>query len=152
MALTGLHPATSISEGNKAVVLKSIELFNARDWEGYLALCTEDSHIVDMATGAEFRGHSGWMDFCENATSAFPDCTLEIYHILADDDGHVASQCIFQGTNTGDMAMGTAVMPATGKHLYTKAAGFFDIRDGKIATYTRFADSYTVVSQLGLAG
>jgi predicted ester cyclase len=45
------------------------------------------------------------MEFLENATTAFPDCTLNIDHILADEKGEVASQCTFKGTNLGDMVM-----------------------------------------------
>lgn len=137
------------AEDDIQVVLASIEYFNDRDWERYLAICTEDSLVVDMATGAKFVGHSGWMEFCENATTAFPDCTLQIDHILANERGEVASQCTFKGTNTGDMRMNERVVPASGRVLETRAAGFFTIRDGKIASYTRYGDTMTVLVQLG---
>jgi steroid delta-isomerase-like uncharacterized protein len=125
-----------VSEDNIQVVLESIEHFNSRTWDKYLELCTSDSLVVDMATGAKFEGHAGWMEFLENATTAFPDCTLNIDHILADEKGEVASQCTFKGTNLGDMVMNENTVPPSGRVLETKAAGFFSIREGKIAAYT----------------
>lgn len=133
---------------NKAAVQASIDAFNERDWTKFLEVCTIDSEIIDVPSGERYRGHEGWMQFNQRAVEAFPDCTLTLTEIVADDH-FVATQCIFKGTQTGTLRMTNGEIPPTNKAVEVLAAGWFPMADGKIAAYKRYSDLMAVMSQLG---
>jgi len=135
---------------NEAVVREAIEAYNVRDWEKAITCCTEDSDVVDVPTGLTYRGHAGWLEFLQNAVKAFPDSTLTLTNVVANDQ-FVATQCIFRGTHNGSLTMPQGELPPTGRSVEVHAAGFFPIRDGKIAEYRRYSDVLAFLSQLGIA-
>lgn len=134
---------------NEAVVRAAIEAFNQRDWKTALDCCTEESNVVDVPTGQVYYGHAGWMQFLQAAVSAFPDSTLTLTNVVAN-DRFVATQCIFRGTHTGSLLMPQGDLPPTGKSVEVHAAGFFPIADGKISEYRRYSDVLAFLSQLGM--
>jgi len=83
------------------------------------------------------------------AMQAFPDSTLEITNIIANET-FVATQCDFRGTHAGTMVMPQGQIEATGKKVLVHAAGFFPIMDGKIFEYRRRSDAGSFIHQLGI--
>ncbi len=137
------------AKDNEAVVRAAIDAYNRRDWATALACCTEDSVVVDEPTGQTYHGHSGWLQFLQTAVSAFPDSTLTLTNVVAN-DRYVATQCLFQGTHTGPFPMPNGGISPTGRAVTVPAAGFFPIVGGKIAEYHRYSDVLAFLTQLGV--
>ena len=137
------------AQENESVVRASIEAYNRRDWAMALECCTEDSNIVDVPTGQTYYGREGWMQFLQNAVNAFPDSTLTLTNVVAN-DSFVATQCIFRGTHTGALTMPQGELAPTGRVVEVPAAGFFPMVNGKIAEYRRYSDVLAFLKQIGL--
>jgi steroid delta-isomerase-like uncharacterized protein len=137
------------AQDNEAVLRKSIQAYNDRDWDKALECCTEDSNVIDIPTGQTYRGRAGWLEFLQNAVKAFPDSTLTLTNVVANDQ-FVATQCIFRGTHTGSLTMPQGEMSPTGRSVEVQAAGFFPFVNGKIAEYRRYSDVMAFLSQIGV--
>ena len=119
--------------------------FNSQDWEGMLALLTDDvAHDVNQGgreTGKEaFRAFLARMDRCYSE---------QVTHlvVMANDDGsRAAAEFVIEGTykeTDGDF------LPATGQRYTLPAGTFFAIRDGKISRVTNYYNLNDWLSQVG---
>ena len=65
---------------NMALMMKSNDAFNRRDWDAFVALVDEDVVIESRLVALEggYRGHEGVRRWWEDFLGAFPDYTLEI--------------------------------------------------------------------------
>src|ERR1044072_3494898 len=113
------------AQENEAVVRAAIEAYNRRDWDTAVNYCcTEDSKVIDVPTGMSYDGHAGWLEFLQNAVKAFPDSTLTLTNVVANDH-YVATQCIFRGTHTGSLTMPQGELTPTGRQGEGYGAGVF---------------------------
>lgn len=102
---------------------------------------------MDVPTGQTYYGHAGWLQLLQSTVNTFPDSTLTLTNVVANDH-YIATQCIFRGTHTGSLTMPQGELAPTGRLVKGSAAGFFLTASGKIAEYRRYSD---VLAFLGLA-
>lgn len=142
---------TSTLEENKEVVRRYYEeAFNDRRIDLLDELIAEDVVNHDplsdeTLTAEEARGFEGFVRHVEVAHEAFPDATVTIEDVIAEDD-EVAVRFTFEGTHEGRFG---GVEP-TGKRVSGTNIGFFRIEDGKIAERWLESDDLGLLQQLGV--
>lgn len=131
-------------EANKATVVKIMEAFASANLEIINDLVSENyvEHFPDERF--QSTGKQNLIDACADYIKSFPDQSIEIKHITADND-IVMAFYTYRGTNTGDM-MG---MPATGKQVEVNATDVFKIEDGKAVEHWGVFDVAEFMTQLG---
>ena len=69
-----------------------------------------------VATGQEFRGHAGQLEYLQGWSTAFPDSRVEVLRVIA---GDMAAAVEFRGigTHTGTFHTPMGDIPATGRRL-----------------------------------
>jgi steroid delta-isomerase-like uncharacterized protein len=116
-------------DASVALVRDYYDAFNARDWDGMLALLAEDV-IHDVNQGASRKGRAEFARFLERMDVCYEE-RLEDMVVMASDDGaRAAAEFLvigaYQSTDDG--------MPeATGQRYELPAGAFFTIADGKIS-------------------
>ncbi len=65
--------------------------FNDYDLDRALTYADEDVEWVNIPLGQIFRSHDGFREFMQGWKTAFPDCTVDVKHQIASEDG-VASE------------------------------------------------------------
>jgi steroid delta-isomerase-like uncharacterized protein len=119
------------TEENKEIVRRWIEARNRHDLEAAVALFAGD-----------------WQDRIRRSfasvTDSFPDVHIIVEEMIAEGD-RVALRWGFRGTQRGTYQD----IPATGKTVDWRGIDIYTIRDGKIVTMVREADSLSVLQQLG---
>ena len=126
-----------------ALINTYYDAFNRQDWEGMLALLTDDiAHDVNQGereTGIDaFRAFLARMDRCYSE-----QVTQRV--VMANGD-RAAAEFVIEGTykNTdGDF------LPATGQRYTLPVGAFFDIRDGRIARVTNYYNLEDWLKQVG---
>ena len=81
--------------------------------------------------------------------TAFPDMKVTSVDRVVGDDA-VAAEIMFNGTNSGPMAMGGMEMPPTGKSAQGRGTYIARVKDGKIVEFRAHPDAAGVMMQLGL--
>jgi len=81
--------------------------------------------------------------------TAFPDMKVSTVTRVVGDDA-VAAEIVFDGTNTGPMAMGGMEMPPTGKSAQGRGSYIARVKDGKIVEFRAHPDAAGVMMQLGM--
>jgi steroid delta-isomerase-like uncharacterized protein len=119
------------TEENKDLVLRWIEAQNKTDLQGALACWTDNNREW---LGAAFN----------RFTAAFPDIHLAINEMVAEGDKVVVLWTL-TGTHRGDWRG----IPGTGKAVTWNATDTYAIKDGRIASLARAADSLVLLKQLG---
>jgi steroid delta-isomerase-like uncharacterized protein len=77
---------------------------------------------------------------------AFPDISIDLKELLAEDD-RVMAQFVLSGTNTGPYR---GLAQPTGKHGSMRTIFVFRLRDGTIAEISGVADRMEFLTQLGI--
>ncbi len=119
--------------------------FNEQDWEGMLALLTDDiAHDINQGereTGKEaFRAFLARMDRC------YSERVCELVVMTNDKIPRAAAEFVIEGTykaTDGDF------LPATGQRYTLPVGAFFDIRDGKISRVTNYYNLNDWLAQVG---
>src|SRR5690348_11060259 len=98
------------AEENARIARSAYELWNARDFDGGVALATPDVEVVNVATGHTHRGESGLREFLQGWATAFPDAQVEVTNVVADDRGAV-TEFTGRGTHTGPLVTPAGEIP-----------------------------------------
>ena len=122
----------SVAE-NKAIVRDWIAARNTHDIEAAVALWAEEQQAGLRVSFNSF-------------TAAFPDVQIIIQEMIGEGD-KVAILWTFLGTHRGPFQG----IPATGKTVEWDGIDLYTIRDGKITSLVRQADSRHLFQQLGVA-
>jgi quinol monooxygenase YgiN/predicted ester cyclase len=142
---------TTVREGDtRTLIERDIELWNARDREGWLAAA--DLHRL------EFQGPGGLRLLGQEAADtvwttwneAFPDNRLAITTIHTDDRGG-AVEGRLTGTHTGTLRGPAGEIAATNQTVDTPFSSIYEIGDGKITSVHLFYDQMELLTQLGVA-
>jgi len=132
-------------EKNKATMRRVFtEVFN----KGNFAITPEliaPNYVFRSPLGMEFKGPNGFTQMVAMSRTAFPDLSLTIDDILAEED-KVALRYTLRGTFKGDL-MG---IPPTGKQITIKASLFVRLAGGKEVEAFEFFDSLDMYRQLGI--
>jgi steroid delta-isomerase-like uncharacterized protein len=118
-------------------------LWNAWDDEAVEELLAED-FTFRGSLGDTVTGHQGFRSYRDKVRAAFPDFHNEIVDFVSDDD-RAAARLHYTGRHHG-VLFGVA---GTGKPIAYDGAGFFTIRDGRIASLWVLGDQAALRAQLG---
>ena len=88
--------------------------FNERDFDRAASVFADDAEMLNVATGAVYRGPPGFRRDMEYWFTAFPDCTCDVTSVIATDDTAVI-EFVARGTNTGPLVNPERRNPAYGK-------------------------------------
>jgi predicted ester cyclase len=143
--LAQAQPATSTEtlEQNKAVSRQFVDLINAKDLEGALALLADN--FASYAASPEPLNRDGVRAYFTMLFASFPDLNDTLLDVIAEGDKVVRFSRV-EGTNTGEF-MG---MPATGKKASWLLVDIDRIVDGKILEHWAVSDNLGMMQQLGL--
>lgn len=133
-------------EANKAVARRFFEeMWNDRNLDIAAELITPETRCHDV-TG-EYVGYEGAQQHIMGTVMAFPDLTVTIDDMFAEDD-MVAVRSTARGTHTG-MLMGQ--IPPTGAAITMTSNILFRFAGGKIVEAWPFPDMLGVMQQVGAA-
>ena len=130
----------------KTTIRKGVELWNAQDRDGFLALFDDSAVFIDPTTGTQFTGpeeiRTGWYD---PVMDGYPD--REVKDAVVFGEGElVCLQGRLAGTHTGT----ARDMPPTGRRFDTPFVTVFEVRDGKVTRLWQYGDRLLMLEQLGL--
>lgn len=119
--------------------------FNRQDWEGMLALLTDDiAHDVNQ--GGRETGIPAFRAFLARMDRCYSEQVTQLVVMVNEAGNRAAAEFVIEGTykaTDGDF------LPASGQR-YTLAVGaFFDIRDGKISRVTNYYNLQDWLQQVG---
>jgi steroid delta-isomerase-like uncharacterized protein len=124
---------------------RSIDLFNARDWDAAAAELAPDCEFVDQARSVTAKGRQQCLEYMQGWVTAFPDGQITSPRIT-DAGSRTVSQHIGSGTNDGPLGP----LPASGRQV---SLPFCEVReydaDGKVIGAELYYDQVTMLVQLG---
>lgn len=131
------------------LIKNSLEAWNKKDKEAFLANMTESSEIISPG-GLVLRGREGAETFWNVWQGAFPDSRGTVSNVFVAGD-QACDEGTFEGTHTGTL-YGTDgnQIPPTGKRVSLSIAQVRTIRDGKFVTDRIYFDQVELLTQLGL--
>ncbi|HZU11974.1 MAG TPA: nuclear transport factor 2 family protein [Chloroflexota bacterium] len=132
------------------LVNRAYDAFNRADYDTNLALATDDVEIVTVAFGETVRGKDAFRQWQQRWKTAAPDGRVQIVSQVIGPDAAV-NECLFLGTNTGPLESPMGPLPPTGKSFSSPFIEVWRFRDGKVASLHNYADTLTLLTQLGLA-
>jgi steroid delta-isomerase-like uncharacterized protein len=98
-------------------------------------------HVGDR----EFRGTGGYRAFFDTYTNAFPDLSVEINDLIAE-DSFVVTTYTARGQHTGAL-MG---IEPTGKQVNVQGVNVSQYRDGKLVESNNLFNEMSLMQQLGV--
>jgi steroid delta-isomerase-like uncharacterized protein len=108
--------------------------FNEQDWEGMLALLTDDvAH--DINQGEREVGKDAFREFLARMDRCYNERVYNLVVLTNDKIPRAAAEFIIEGTykaTDGDF------LPATGQRYSLPVGAFFEISDGKISRVTNY--------------
>jgi predicted ester cyclase len=133
----------------KELVLKSVDEWNKKNKEAFLAHFTESSEITGPE-GVTLHGLQGVEMFWEVWQGAFSDNNGTISNIFAAGN-RACAEVTVESTHTGTLHLADgSQIPATGRQLCLPVAQVHTIRDGKFLTSHIYFDQFGLLTQLGL--
>lgn len=132
-----------MTNASAALVLDSLEAFNAGDKERLLAVVAPE--LVMHLTGSPepIRGREAWLDGFELMKRAFPDLEARVDDVVAAED-RVAVRLTLRGTHAGDFQG----LPATGRTIEYVSHEFYRVEEGRIAEEWICSDTASLLRQL----
>jgi predicted ester cyclase len=130
-----------VSEANKMVVRRLLELYNDADWDGLEDVMSADYvHHNNGAsmTLAQFKRGAAWV------RAGIPDFQIEIEDLVAEGD-KVAARGVGRGTHLGSMFGEAPTSRAIALHI----AMIYRLQDGRIMEDWEAMDEYDLRSQIG---
>jgi len=142
---------SSVRDGDtRSLIERNIELWNARDREGWMA--GMDLHRLELQApgGMRLTGREAADAIWSTWIGGFPDNRLEIITIHADDRGGV-HEGRFVGTHAGTLRGPAGEIAATGRTVDARFTGVYEFEEGKITSFHLYFDQAELFTQLGLA-
>ncbi len=134
----------------KTIIRKGIELWNAHDRDGYLALYDDSVVFIDQSTGQQLTGREEFgKGFYDVLTDAYPD--REVKDPVVFGEGElVCLQARNVGTHTGIFHSPAGEIPPTGKPFDVPSVWIAEVRDGKVTRAWQYYDRLLVLEQWGI--
>ncbi len=147
LALATVTPALA-GDTAEAVVQAYLAAWNAHDSAAAAAFFADGVVYYDASVGTPVEGRdAAKTGVIDNFLTAVPDAVWTMKGAPVVDDGSVAFEWEFSGTNTGPWGDGT---PATGKPFAFTGASVFRVKDGAIVSQSDYYDALGFYKQLGL--
>jgi len=129
---------------------QGLAAWNHHDPDAFVALLADDFVWYDWTTPEPMRDKQAARAYFNAWMTAFPDMKTKAVSQIVGDDA-VATELVFEGTNTGPMSMGGQTMPATRKKVTGHGDYFARIRNGKIVEFRTHPDVAGMMMQLGMS-
>ena len=130
------------------VVESFFEAWNAKDWERWAQLHSDDAYHAGPDHAQPLRGRDAILATHTGLGKVFPDFHYEITRIFGGQE-LVCAEWTLVGTHQGPMpAPGGRVAP-TGKSIRIPGAFVFRIVDGHVSEYVGHVDFLGLFTQLG---
>jgi predicted ester cyclase len=130
-----------MSDANKIVVRRLLDLYNAGDWDGIDGLVDPGyvHHNNDLALNlAQFKRGAAWI------RGALPDFAIGIEDMVAEGD-RVAIRFVGRGTHAGSMYGETPTSKAVALHGQV----VYRLADGRVAEDWETMDEHDLMKQIG---
>ena len=126
------------------LVLTYYAAFNRGDWDGMLALLTDDvAH--DLNQGARQTGREAFAAFLGRMNASYREQLRDIVVLASLDGDRAAAEYVVHGEylNTDE-----GLPPAKGQVYVLPGGAFFDIRDDRIARVTNYYNLQDWIAQV----
>lgn len=134
-----------MSDQAAAVVRAYYDAFNRGDWDGMLALLTDDvAH--DINQGGREIGREPFRRFLAHMETSYREMLRDIVVLTESSGRRAAAEFVVHGTylrTDGDLP------PAKGQTYVLPAGAFFELRDGKIARISNYYNLQDWLRQIG---
>jgi steroid delta-isomerase-like uncharacterized protein len=141
---------TSVREGGTwSLIERNIELWNARDRDGWLAAADLYRMVLEAPGGLRLAGRDAAQGFWATWNEAFPDNRIDTVSIHADDRGGV-QEGRFIGTHKGTLRGLSGDVPATGCSLNVRFCSIYEFDEGKVTSFHLYFDRAEMLTQLGM--
>ena len=116
------------------LVLTYYSAFNRGDWDGMLALLTDDV-VHDLNQGGRELGRDAFAVFLARMNSSYREQLRDIIVLATIDGDRAAAEYVVHGEyhNTDE-----GLPPANGQKYVLPGGAFFDIREDRIARVTNY--------------
>jgi steroid delta-isomerase-like uncharacterized protein len=128
---------------NKALTLRWIRAWNARDWAAEAACRTAD-YLAHMSGIPVPLDTAGWDNFTQTFISAFPDAQITVDSAVEEGD-LVAGRWTIAGTHRGEFQG----VPATGRPITMAGVDFSRVVNGRVAEHWSQFDVLALMQQIG---
>ncbi len=119
--------------------------FNRGDWNGFLALLTDDV-IHDLNQGSRERGRDVFARFMERMNRCYSEQIVDLAIMVAPDGARAAVEFTVLGTY---LKTDEGLPEARGQKYRLPGGAFFEIRDGKVARVTNYYNLQDWLRQVG---
>lgn len=141
-------PPAVAADSAQSIVDAYLEAWNAHDSAKAASYFADNVTYYDASVGKPVEGReAARMTVIDTFLKAVPDAVWTVRGSPVVQDGRVAFEWEFSGTNTGAWSDGT---PATGKKFSFAGASMFTVGDGKITQQSDYYDALGFYKQLGL--
>ena len=119
--------------------------FNAADYDGMVALLTEDV-VHDINQGSREIGRAAFRTFLSHMEECYSEQLKDIVVLVESTGLRAAAEFVVHGVYA---ATDTGLPEATGQTYVLPAGAFFDVRDGLIARVSNFYNLPDWLRQVG---
>lgn len=126
------------------------EAWAERNPEKGAAVIADDCKFIDVPRGETQIGPEGYRQDYERWRSAFPDGTVKITNVIAENDW-VVVEYTNSGTNTGKLQSAIGDFPPTNRKIEVQYCSVMQVKNGKVISGRDYYDVSTILHQLGLA-
>ena len=127
------------------LVLSYYAAFNRGDWEGMLAMLSEDV-VHDLNQGAREVGREAFAAFLGRMNASYREQLRDIVVMTSPDGTRAAAEYVVHGTY---LASDPGLPEARGQTYVLPGGAFFDVRDGRIRRVTNYYNLEDWVAQVG---
>ena len=121
-------------DANRHLLEAYYAAFNREDWDGFLALLTEDV-IHDLNQGGREIGREAFAAFMRRMVRCYREQIVDITLMFGEDRNRAAAEF----TVTGTYLHTDAGLPEATGQTYTLPGGaFFELRDGRVARVSNY--------------
>jgi steroid delta-isomerase-like uncharacterized protein len=129
---------------------ETVEAMNAGDRTRFRASLTDDAIEREQPSRAVYQGADEMTAAAWAFREAFPDLHGEVTNAFDSGDRGVM-EVVWCGTHERDFDLSDRSIPATGKRIEWPICYVFTVRDGRVAAFTTYFDTLTLLNQLGIA-
>lgn len=126
------------------LVLTYYAAFNRGDWDGMLALLTDDV-VHDLNQGARETGREAFAAFLGRMNASYREQLRDIVVLASLDGDRAAAEYVVHGEY---LHTDEGLPPATGQTYVLPGGAFFDIRDDRIARVTNYYNLQDWIAQV----
>jgi steroid delta-isomerase-like uncharacterized protein len=119
--------------------------FNARNWESFFALLTEDV-VHDLNQGARETGKAAFRAFIDRMNASYSEQIVDIAISVHAEAKRAAAEYVVVGTY---LKTDEGLPPATGQTYRLPGGAFFEIRDGLVSRVTNYYNLQDWLKQVG---